>query len=129
MDPISDMLIKIKNAQAAKKPSVSFGYSKLKLEISKLLERKGFLKEVDRKGRKNKKLIEAVLIYNEAGESRINNVKRISKPSKRVYRSFKEIYSVKNGLGVAVYSTPDGLMTNSEAVKQHRGGEILFEIW
>ncbi|MBI2021058.1 30S ribosomal protein S8 [Candidatus Giovannonibacteria bacterium] len=128
-DPISDMLIRIKNASAVNKPAVSFGYSKLKFEIAKILESEGFIKDVEKKGKKNKKNIEAGLVYDTDGKPRFTNIKRISKLSKREYRGFREIFGVKNGIGIGVYSTPKGIKSDKEARKEKVGGEILFEIW
>ena len=112
----------------AKKPTVSFPYSKVKFEISKVLESGGYLTDLQKKGRKNLKLIEAKLVY-ENRMPKISDVNRVSKPSRRIYRAYRDIFSVKNGLGVAVYSTPKGLLTDKEAKKQKVGGELLFEIW
>lgn len=127
-DPISDMLIRIKNAQMAKKTAVSFPYSKIKFEISKTLEKAGYLIGAQKRSKKNLKLLEVGLIY-ENGEPKISGLKRISKPSRRIYRALKEIFRVKNGVGIAIYSTPKGLLTDQEARKQKVGGELLFEIW
>ena len=129
MDPIADMLIRIKNAQRVKKPEASFSYSKIKFEIAQVLEKEGYLGSIERRGRKNSKLVEAKLLYGENGDPRVTGVARISKPSRRIYRSYREIYPPKGGFGLAVYSTPKGLMTHKEARKQKIGGEILFEIW
>lgn len=129
MDPIADMLIRIKNAQSSQKESVTFVYSKIKLEIAKILERIGYVGPVSKKGRKNKKLIEVGLLYDGNGNPKISNVKRLSKPSKRIYHGFREIFRIKNGYGVAVYSTPKGLLTDREARKEKLGGEALFELW
>ncbi|MDO8523288.1 MAG: 30S ribosomal protein S8 [bacterium] len=128
-DPISDMLIRIKNAQAVKKETVSFAHSKLKTEIAKILESRGYIGATQNHGKKQKKLIEVTLVYGADGMPKISGVKRISKPSRRIYRGAGEIFSVKNGLGTAVYSTTKGLLTDREARKQKVGGEILFEIW
>ncbi|OGF62680.1 30S ribosomal protein S8 [Candidatus Giovannonibacteria bacterium RIFCSPHIGHO2_01_FULL_45_33] len=128
-DPISDMLIRIKNAQAVKKETVSFAHSKLKNEIAKILESRGYIGAAENHGKKQKKLIEVALIYGTDGAPKISGIRRISKPSRRVYRGVGEIFSVKNGLGTAVYSTTRGLLTDREARKQKVGGEILFEIW
>ena len=129
MDPIADMLIRIKNAQSSKKESVVFGYSKLKFEIVRILERVGYVGVVSKKGRKNKKLIEAVLLYDANGNPKISNSKRLSKPSRRLYRGFREIFHPKNGYGITIYSTPKGLLTDREARKEKIGGEALFELW
>ena len=128
-DPISNMLITIKNAGAVKKPAVSFGYSKIKLAIAKILEREGFIKKVEVKGKKNGKAIEVEMVYEKTGEPKVSGVKRISKQSKRVYGGYREIYKIKNGIGLAVYSTTKGLVTDTEARKAKLGGEVLFEIW
>ena len=128
MDPISDMLIKIKNAQMAKKETVSFGHSKLKFEIAKILSREGFIADVQKKGKKNVKLIEVGLIQDDGG-ARFSQIRRVSKPSRRVYRGYKEIFSVRKGFGLAIYSTPKGLLTDKEARRDKIGGEVLFEIY
>jgi len=127
-DPISDMLIRIKNAGAVGKKTADFGYSKLKWEIAKILENNQYLGEVSKKGKKNKKLIETTLRYDEDGTPKISDVKRISKPSRRIYFGHRQIHSVKSGFGIAVYSTTQGLLTDQEARKQKLGGELLFEI-
>lgn len=128
-DPISNMLIAIKNAGVVKKPTVSFGYSKIKLAIAKILEREGFVKKAEVKGKKNGKVIEVEMIYEKTGGPKVSGVKRISKQSKRVYKGYREIYKIKNGTGFAVYSTTRGLVTDTEARKAKLGGEVLFEIW
>lgn len=128
-DPISDMLIRIKNAQMAKKPDTAFPYSKIKFDIAKILERDGYITDTQKKGRKNQRLIEIKLSYNAEGKSKISEIKRISKLSRRVYRGWREIFPVKRGIGMAVYSTPKGLLTGKEARSQKVGGELLFEIY
>lgn len=128
-DPISDMLIRIKNAGYAGKKTVSFPYSKIKYEIAKLLERMNYLADVSKKGRKNIKLLEGAIIYDAEGKPVISEIRRISKPGKRVYKKFTEIHKVKNGYGVAVYSTVKGILSDKEIRQQKIGGELLFEFW
>lgn len=128
MDPISDMLIRIKNAQKAKKQAVSFGYSNIKYEIAKLLASEGFVADVQKKGKKSARFLELKLLY-DGNASKITDLKRISKPSRRVYRSYKQIFPVRRGAGVAIYSTTSGLLTDRESRKRKIGGEVLFEIW
>ncbi len=128
-DPISDMLIRVKNAGAVQKKTATFGYSKIKWEIAKVLERHNYLGEVAKKGKKNKKLIEASLVYDEDSSPKIANTKRISKPSRRMYFGYRQIHSVKNGYGIGVYSTTKGILIDKEARKEKLGGELLFEIW
>lgn len=131
MDPISDMLISIKNAQAVKKETVFFPYSRLKMEIAKILQQEGFLKEVSRKGRKLRKIIEAQLCYDqETGKARIHDVRRVSKPSRRVYVGAGALRPVRKGTkGISILSTPKGLRTGRDAKRERIGGEILCEIW
>jgi len=128
-DPIADMLVRIKNAQAAKKEAVSFEHSDIKMEIAKVLERAGYLGSAERKGRKGGKQIEVKLLYDESGSPKISGGKRVSKPSQRIYRGYREIYALKNGFGIAIYSTPKGIMTDREARKNKLGGEVLMELW
>jgi len=129
MDPISDMLIRMKNAQAVGKKTASFGYSKIKWEIAKLLEKHNYLTEISKKGKKNKKLLEVGFLYDTDGAPKISNVKRMSKLSRRVYRGFREIHPVRHGYGIAVYSTTKGLLTDKEARAGKLGGEFLFEMY
>lgn len=128
-DPISDMFTKIRNAQAVKKEMVLIPYSKLKMEIAKVLLKNNYIKEINRRGKKNKKSIELVLSYDETGKGAINHISRISKPSRRVYFSFKEIKPIRRGYGMMIISTPKGLLTDKEAVKEKVGGEVICKIW
>ncbi len=128
MDPIANMLIKIKNAQAVGKQTVSVPFSNLKYNIGKLLEKEGFIEYAKKRGKKIKKIL-IKLKYTEDKKPRIHDIKRISKPGRRIYLKSKEIYSPKSGIGILVVSTPQGLMTSKEARKTRNGGEVLFEIW
>jgi small subunit ribosomal protein S8 len=128
-DPIADMLSRIKNAIRAKKESVLVPYSKIKMAIAALLKEHGYLSGLERKGRKNRKLMELFISYNEDGSPKLNDLKRISKPSRRIYKKVDEIKKVKRGFGLAVISTPRGLKTDSEARKEYLGGEVICEIW
>jgi small subunit ribosomal protein S8 len=128
VDPITDMLNRIRNAQAVFHPQVEVPFSNLKFEIAKILEKKGFIEKVEKKGRKIKKLIEITLKYEDKMPV-ISGLKRISKPGQRVYSPFKKIRPVKGGRGICVVSTSKGIMAGKEARKQKLGGEILCEIW
>lgn len=127
-DPISDMIIRIQNAGLARKESVLVPFSKLKFEIANVLEKDGFISSVAKKGKKTTKFIELGLIYDN-GNARIQGVKRISKPSRRVYQKFAEIRPVKNGFGSSIVSTPKGILTGKSARKEKVGGEVLFQVW
>lgn len=129
MDPIADMLIMLKNASMARKEMVAVSYSQLKMEIAKVLEKKGFIKEASHKGKKNKKIIEIILTYREDGTPAIIGIKKVSKLSKRVYLPVKKIKKTKQGFGIQIISTPKGILTDEEARKEKVGGEVLCEIW
>jgi small subunit ribosomal protein S8 len=127
-DPISDMLIQLKNAALVGKPSVLVPASNLKMEIAKVLLKQGFLSNVTKRGKKNRKFLACDLAYN-GPVAKLTDVKRISKPSRRVYTGAAEIKSVRQGQGVMILSTPKGLLTDSEAKAAKVGGEILFTMW
>src|SRR3989338_7361915 len=131
-DPIADMLTRIRNAQAVKIPTVTLPMSKVKHGIAKILEAQGWVEKVDiikTKGKKN-----SSSIFNEIkidlkyknGRPVITSLKKISTPGRRVYSGKNELPRVLNNLGMAIISTPRGLMTNQEAKKQGIGGEVIF---
>ena len=124
----TDLITKIKNAQAVKKESLKVPYTKITDAISELLAKNKFLDSVDRKGRGPKKIMEIKLKYEE-GQGAIKGIKFISKPSRRIYIGYKEIKPIRHGYGISVISTPKGIITNKEAKKEKVGGEVLFEIW
>lgn len=128
MDPIADMFTKIRNAYAVEKDSVSVPYSKFKLEVAKVLRKEGYVKEINRKGKKTKKNLDIVLLYKN-GKPALEQVIKISKPSRRVYVSSQDIHPVKRGHGVGILSTPKGVLTDKEARKQKIGGELIAKVW
>ncbi|MBI2042277.1 MAG: 30S ribosomal protein S8 [Candidatus Nealsonbacteria bacterium] len=127
-DPITDMLNRIKNGQAAAKEQVAIPYSNFKYEIAKILEKEKFVESVERKGRKINKFFEVTLKYEDKVPA-ISGIKRVSKPGRRIYLPAKDLRKVRDGYGMAVISTPKGLMSNRQARKEKAGGEVLFEIW
>ena len=129
MDPIADMLIRIKNAGARGLPKTLVPYSEFKSAIAGLLEKEGFLKSFKVVGKKVKKHLEVELAYRETGQPRLENVIRRSKPSRRLYVGVREIKPVKHGFGLSVLSTPKGILTGREAKAAGVGGELLFQIW
>jgi len=129
MDPISNMLVQIKNAAMVGKPSISVPFSNLKMEIAKVLQKEGYLKSAVKKGKKVKKVLACDLSYNEAGKPRFTDVARISKLSRRVYIGVKEIHPIRQGTGSMILSTPKGIMTDKDARAANQGGEVLFKIW
>ena len=128
-DPVGDFIIRIKNAHAVKHERVAAPYSKLKHAIADKLKDKGYVKSVTKRGKKTRKHIEVELMHDEGHGVFIRNVKRVSKPGKRVYVSADNIRPVRYGKGLLVLSTPRGILTGDEARKARVGGEALFEIW
>ena len=127
MDPVSDMFIRIKNAGKAGHETVQIPYSKLKHDIAKTLERFGFVGKVDKKGKRIKKFLEFPLVYQEESPL-VRNVKLISKPSRRIYSSYRVFHRVRHR-GIVIVSTPRGVMSSDEAKKMRVGGEMIAEIW
>ena len=129
MDPISDMLISMKNAAMVSKETVVVPFSKIKYAIAQCLKDSGFIANASKKTEKNNiSVLEIQLSYTAAG-SKIHDVKRMSKPSRRMYTAMKELRPVKNGHGITVLSTPKGILTDKQARKELVGGEILFTMW
>jgi len=124
-DPITDMLNRIRNAQAVSHKTVSVPFSKIKYEIAKILEKQEFIGATEKKGRIPKKTIEIALQY----PPKILGLKRVSMPGQRIYAGFKEIRGSKGKYGLLIVSTPKGLMTGQDARNQKLGGEIICEIW
>ena len=124
-DPISDMLTRIRNAQMANKPTVAIPSSKVKVAIANVLKDEGFVEDfVVREHDKGKATLEVNLKYY-AGRPVIERIDRVSKPGLRIYKGANDIPRVMNGLGVAIVSTPKGVMTDRKARASHVGGEVL----
>ena len=104
-------------------------FSNFKYAIAEKLRDAGFVKGIEKKGKKIKKTLDITLKYDDTGEHAIKGVKRVSKPGRRMYKSVHEIVPVRYGYGSLVLSTPKGIMTDKEARKAKVGGEALFEIW
>ncbi|MDP2637346.1 MAG: 30S ribosomal protein S8 [bacterium] len=127
-DPIADMLTQIRNAKTVLKETVELPYSKMRLEIAKILEKEGLIVSSQLRGRKTRKFLELTLKY-EGKASVISGLKRVSKPGQRIYVPFSKIKKVKGGSGISIISTSKGLLSNKEAWNQKVGGEVLCEIW
>ncbi len=128
-DPIADMLTRIRNANALRYEEVSLPSSKIKEGIAEILKNEGFISGFAVNEEAGKKTLTLTLKYSASGERVITNLKRISKPGLRVYAEADKIPSVLKGLGIAIVSTPNGLLTDKQARKQHVGGEILAYVW
>lgn len=128
-DPIGDMLTKIRNAILAKHEKVDISLSKEKLEIIKILKNEGYIKNFKKVTEENKTFFRVFLKYSESGNSVINNLVRISRPGKRVYKGYNEIPRLYNGIGINIISTSKGITTGKKAKERKEGGEILCAIW
>jgi small subunit ribosomal protein S8 len=128
-DPVADFIIQLKNAGMAGKEVVAVPYSKHKHAIADKLAESGYLTAVEKKGKKTKKALEVTLKYRDNRTSAITDVRRISKPGRRVYQGVEEIKPVRQGFGMLVLSTPSGVLSDTEARERNVGGEALFSIW
>ncbi len=128
-DTIADMLTRIRNANSMRYTEVKVPASKLKLELARILKEEGFIKDYKVLDEKVQGMILITLKYGEKKERVITGLKRISKPGLRVYAKANEVPKVLNGLGIAIISTSNGIMTDKEARKQGLGGEVLAYIW
>lgn len=124
----TDLLTKIKNAQAVKKENIKVFHSKIDEKIVEVLTANNYLEKFEKKGRGAKKILDIKLKYND-GNGVIDGFKFISKPSRRIYIGYNEIRPVRQGYGLMIISTPKGIMTGKEAKKLKVGGEALFQIW
>ncbi len=124
-----DLLIKIKNAQKAHKEVIKVHHINFDFNVAELLAKNSYLESVTKKGRMPKRVMELKLKYDQNGRGVINGIKILSKPSRRLYGSYKDFWPVKQGYGIAAVSTPQGVMTTKEARKMKLGGQLLFEIW
>ena len=129
-DPIADMLTRIRNSLQAGHEEVSIPASKVKVEIAKILKAEGYIENYKVEGETAKeKAIKIELKYGPDGQKVITGLKRISKPGLKVYAKANAIPRVLNGLGVAIISTSQGLMTDRDARKAKLGGEVVAYVW
>jgi small subunit ribosomal protein S8 len=128
-DPISDMITRIRNAQAVGKRTVTVPFSSFKWNILEVLKRYGFIGDIEKIGRGTNKVIEIKLKYHRDKSPKINLIQRVSKPSRRIYVNHNELWPYRQGLGIRVISTPKGVMSDKEARKEHLGGEVILEIY
>ncbi len=128
-DPLGDMLTRIRNAQRTHKPTVRAPASRLRASVLDVLKREGYIRgyRVIELGR-NKRELEIELKYHN-GEPVIREIRRVSKPGRRVYSGVRELPRVYNGLGIAILSTPKGVLSDAEARQQRVGGEILCTVF
>ena len=127
-DPIADMLTQIRNASLVFKETIELPYSKMRLEIAKILEKEGLIVSSQLRGRRARKFLELTLKYDGKAPA-ISGLKRVSKPGQRIYVPFSKIKKVKGGFGISIISTSKGLLSNKEAWNQKVGGEVICEVW
>ncbi|HDG97141.1 MAG TPA: 30S ribosomal protein S8 [Desulfobacterales bacterium] len=128
-DPIADMLTRIRNAQRASHESVDIPSSKLKVNIAKVLKSEGYIKNFRVMPDGKQGILRIFLKYDEQGRPVIEGLKRVSKPSRRVYAGYDDIPKVLNGYGISIVSTSKGIMTDKKARRMKVGGEILCSVW
>jgi len=128
-DPIADMLTRIRNAAKAKFNSVDVPGSTVKIEVAKILKSEGFIRNYKFLKDGKQGILRIYLKYGAGQSNVIYELKRVSKPSRRIYVRCKEIKPVYNGLGIAILSTSKGVMTDKKARKEKVGGEILCHVW
>ncbi|KOO48426.1 30S ribosomal protein S8 [Viridibacillus sp. FSL E2-0187] len=128
-DPIADMLTRIRNANMVRHEKLELPASNIKKEIAEILKREGFVRDVEYVEDDKQGIIRIFLKYGQENERVITGLKRISKPGLRVYAKTNEVPKVLNGLGIALVSTSNGLLTDKEARAKQVGGEILAYVW
>lgn len=128
-DPIADMLTRVRNAIMARHDSVPMPASRMKLYIAKILKQQGFISDYEMVGSRLKRQLKIRLKYDDAGQSAIVGLERVSKPGLRVHHAHNEIPRVYGGLGIAIVSTSKGVMTGQQAWRQGIGGELLCVVW
>src|SRR5699024_347244 len=128
-DPVADMLTRVRNANVARHEKLALPASKLKTELADILKREGFVRDYEVKEDSKQGVLRIYMKYGAKEERVITGLRRISKPGKRVYAKANEVPRVLNGLGIAVVSTSNGVLSDKEARTQAVGGEVLAYIW
>ena len=129
IDPIADMLTRIRNANIVKHETVDVPASNMKKELSRILLEEGFIRGYDVIEDGKQGIIRIQLKYGQTGERVISGLKRISKPGMRVYADKHEVPRVLNGLGISIISTSKGILTDKQARKENVGGEVICYVW
>ena len=123
-----DLLTKLKNAQAVKRDSVKVPYTNMDFAVAEILAKHKFVEAVSKKGRMPKRILDIKLRYSN-GSGAIQEFRFLSKPSRILYSSYKDLKPVRQGYGLLVLSTPKGILDGKSAKKEKVGGQLLFEIW
>jgi small subunit ribosomal protein S8 len=129
-DPIADLLTRVRNANSANHDTLEMPHSKLKMEILKVLQAEGYIKQFEAVNEGTAKAqIKVYLKYGPRREKVLTDLKRISKPGRRVYTASRGLPKVYGGLGIAILTTPRGVMTDRQARRENVGGEVLCYVW
>jgi len=128
-DPIADFLTRIRNAQMAKHDTAEIPHSKMKADIARILKEEGYISDLSERGSGAEKVLIVELKYSPDGQRAIAGLRRMSRPGRRVYRKQKDIPRVLDGLGVAILSTSQGILTDHQARRQGIGGEVLCFVY
>ena len=128
-DPIGDMIARVKNAQSRNHKKVNLPSSNFKVKIADILKNEGFIKDFKINNEDNNKTILSLELKYHSGNPVINAFERVSKPGRRIFSSAHSLPKINNGLGIAIISTPKGVMTDIDARKQRVGGEIICKVF
>lgn len=128
-DPIADMLTRIRNGITSRHDRIELPSSKLKVEVARILKNEGFISNFKVTEEGPQPTLRVYLRYSEDGEPVIHGIERVSRPGRRVYRAKDEIPRVLGGLGLAIVSTSQGVLSGSDAAKKGVGGEVLCQVW
>jgi small subunit ribosomal protein S8 len=128
-DPIADLLTRIRNANRARKDTTDVPWSKLKEAIARVLADEGFLRDVSVNDESGRKILRVSLKYDEFRRPVMSGIRRVSRPSLRIYVGGREIPVIRKGLGISVLSTPKGVIADRVARKENVGGEVICSVW
>lgn len=128
-DPIADLLTRIRNANRVRHDSIQMRHSKLKEQVARVMQDEGYLSTVDSLGEGATRQLVIKLKYSADGMPVICDAQRVSKPGCRVYLGYEKVKPIRNGLGIAVLSTPKGVMSDEAARQKKVGGEVLCQVW
>jgi small subunit ribosomal protein S8 len=128
-DPIADMLTRIRNALMARHTQVLMPSSKLKMAIAKILREEGFIQDFDVSQQDKQAVLRIRLKYTDQRKPVLNGLQRVSTPGRRIYTGYRDVNWVQSGMGIAILTTPKGLMTDRKARRLKVGGEVLCQIW
>ncbi len=128
-DPIADLLTRVRNASRVRLTRVSMPESRMKRDIARVMKDRGFVRDFSSDGDSKKPTLTIELRYGRENEPIIEGIERVSRPGRRVYVSARDIPKVRAGLGIAILSTPKGILSDQEARTQHVGGELVARVW